>query len=247
MEREGRITQTHIFSAGKNISETFKAAVNRYNIDRIVVFMERMENNKDRTEIDIAVGDLRRKTGELGIRFEVITVSGDSIDDVRDELFKLKEDFPREELFFNLTGGRKVLVLYLFTMALWLDGYPYYVDKSGKIIEFSIPRLHVEELKNNNNLTKILSIVYKNNGRHDVGVKNSDVYEELASEYKPADSTRKGGNYKLQRGTFSKWVRFLIDNKLLEEKYNEDNHKNKFLNITPDGIFAVKFFRKIEN
>ena len=62
-----------------------------------------------------------------------------------------------------------------------------------------------------------------------------------------ADSTRKGGNYKLQRGTFSKWVRFLIDNKLLEEKYNEDNHKNKFLNITPDGIFAVKFFRKIEN
>ncbi len=247
MEKNGRIIQTHIFSAGKKITETYKTAVNRYHIDRIIVFMERMENNNDRTEIDSAVGDLRKKSSELGIRFEVVTVSGDSIDDVRDELFKLKEDFPGEELFFNLTGGKKVLVLYLFTMALWLDGYPYYVDKSGKIIEFSIPRLHVEELKNNNNLTKILSIVYKNNGGNDMGVKNSDVYEELASEYKPSDSARKGGNYKLQRGTFSKWIRFLIDNKLLEEKYNENNHKNKLLNITSDGIFAVKFFRKMGN
>jgi hypothetical protein len=43
-------------------------------------------------------------------------------------------------------------------------------------------------------------------------------------------------------GTFSKWVRLLIERKLLQEQFVENNHKSKMLSITQDGIFAVKFF-----
>ena len=42
-------------------------------------------------------------------------------------------------------------------------------------------------------------------------------------------------------GTFSKWVRTLIENGLLEERYYPDQYKRKLLSITHDGMFTLKF------
>lgn len=244
MNDSGKKEQIHIYSPGKNIGETFKAAVKKYHIDRIIVFKEILENEKSGDDIEKAINDLRTKAGNNGIEFEITKVRGNSMEEVMENILRLRDQFPDDSFFFNLTGGRKVLALYLYTMAIWLDGFPYYVDISGDIIEFSIPKIHREILRGNPNLVKILSIIYKKQEVLETMIKNADVYEELAKSYQPSEKSNRKGNYKLSRGTFSKWIRLLIENQLISENFVENNHKSKFLSISRDGIFALRFFRE---
>lgn len=241
MEKEASQEKIHVFSSGKSMVETFKPAVNKFSIDRVVVFDEASDDIKGRKEIASAMDELRKLCSEIGIMFDVVKIGESSMDDVRDNVIKLTRDH-QCKLFFNLTGGRKILALYLFTMALWVDGNPYYVDRSGKIIELSIPRIHADELAGNPNLVKILTIVNSEQERNGGPIRNSDVYRIAADEYRPSKKLQEGGNSRLQMGTFSKWVRLLIERKLLQEQFVENNHKSKMLSITQDGIFAVKFF-----
>ena len=241
MEKETPPERIHVFSSGKSMVETFKSAVNKYSIDRIVVFDEVSDDIKGRKEIAVAIDELRRLSSEIGINFGTVSIQESNMDDVRDNVIKLTKNY-KCKLFFNLTGGRKILALYLFTMALWVNGDPYYVDRSGKVIELSIPRVHAGELDNNQNLAKILSIVNREQEKYGKPVRNSDVFRIAAAEYRPSKRLKEGGNSRLQMGTFSKWVRLLIERKLLNEHFVENNHKSKMLTITQDGIFAVKFF-----
>ena len=241
MEKETPQERIHVFSSGKSMVETFKSAVNKYSIDRIVVFDEVSDDIKGRKEIAVAIDELRRLSSEIGINFGTVSIQESNMDDVRDNVIKLTKNY-KCKLFFNLTGGRKILALYLFTMALWVNGDPYYVDRSGKVIELSIPRVHAEELDNNQNLAKILSIVNREQEKYGKPVRNSDVFRMAAAEYRPSKRLKEGGNSRLQMGTFSKWVRLLIERNLLNEQFVENNHKSKMLTITQDGIFAVKFF-----
>ena len=241
MEKEAPQEKIHVFSSGKSMAETFKSAVNKFSIDRIVVFDEVSDDIKSRKEIASAMDELRKISSNIGIKFDIVKIGESSLGDVRDNVIKLTRDH-RCSMYFNLTGGRKVLALNLFTMALWVNGNPYYVDKSGKIIELSIPRIHAEELTGNPNLVKILSIVNSEQEKYGGSIKNSDVYRIAAAEYRPSKKLQEGGNSRLQMGTFSKWVRLLIERKLLQEQFVENNHKSKMLSITQDGIFAVKFF-----
>ena len=241
MEKETPQERIHVFSSGKSMVETFKSAVNKYSIDRIVVFDEVSDDIKGRKEIAVAIDELRRLSSEIGINFGTVSIQESNMDDVRDNVIKLTKNY-KCKLFFNLTGGRKILALYLFTMALWVNGDPYYVDRSGKVIELSIPRVHAEELDNNQNLAKILSIVNREQEKYGKPIRNSDVFRMAAAEYRPSKRLKEGGNSRLQMGTFSKWVRLLIERKLLNEQFVENNHKSKMLTITQDGIFAVKFF-----
>lgn len=241
MEKETPQERIHVFSSGKSMVETFKSAVNKYSIDRIVVFDEVSDDIKGRKEIAVAIDELRRLSSEIGINFGTVSIQESNMDDVRDNVIKLTKNY-KCKLFFNLTGGRKILALYLFTMALWVNGDPYYVDRSGKVIELSIPRVHAGELDNNQNLVKILSIVNREQEKYGKPVRNSDVFRIAAAEYRPSKRLKEGGNSRLQMGTFSKWVRLLIERNLLNEQFVENNHKSKMLTITQDGIFAVKFF-----
>ena len=241
MEKETPQERIHVFSSGKSMVETFKSAVNKYSIDRIVVFDEISDDIKGRKEIAVAIDELRRLSSEIGIYFGTVSIQESNMDDVRDNVIKLTKNY-KCKLFFNLTGGRKILALYLFTMALWVNGDPYYVDRSGKVIELSIPRVHAGELDNNQNLVKILSIVNREQEKYGKPVRNSDVFRIAAAEYRPSKRLKEGGNSRLQMGTFSKWVRLLIERNLLNEQFVENNHKSKMLTITQDGIFAVKFF-----
>jgi hypothetical protein len=75
-------------------------------------------------------------------------------------------------------------------------------------------------------------------------VKYSDIYDIAKMGYKPVKKLDDMSDHILRRGSFSRWVRFLIMNNLLEELYEENNKKSKQLSITKDGIFAVRFFFK---
>ncbi len=241
--------QIHIFSPGKNIGETYKVAVKQYSISSIIVFTNK-ENNTDKNnrneridEINNALKNLQDRANEIGIDFQKVAVSEDNINDVMENVFKLRDEFPQAQFYFNLTGGGKVLALNLFTSAIWVGGLPYYVDKNDRIIEFSIPRISPAELQKNRNLLKILEIVNDSRERSEKYVKFTEVYDKLAVYYRSHNNIDNDGRYKLPRGTFSKWVRKLIDDGLLYEEYIKDNHKSKCLNITKDGEFALIFSR----
>ncbi len=240
MKKEDPRENIHVFSSGKNIAETFKSAVKKFSIDKIVVFDEVLDDKQSREEIVSAINELRKISNEIGIKFVTVQIEENSMDDVRENVIKLTID-SKCKLFFNLTGGRKLLALNLFTMALWVNGDPYYVDRTGKIIELSIPRIHADELKGNPNLINILSIVYREHEKNGGTVRNSDVYRIAATEYRPSKKLKESGNSKLHMGTFSKWVRLLVESNLLQEQFVENNHKSKMLSITEDGVFAVKF------
>ncbi len=240
--------QFHIFSAGKNIGETYKIAVREYNIDRIIIFMEKpnkkinIANNESFNEIINALKELELKVKEIGIEFQKIEVLENDMNDVMKHVFELRDEYPETSFYFNLTGGRKVLALNLFTAAIWIGGFPYYIDINGEIIEFNIPRIAPEELQSNRNLLKILEIVHDSTTNTEKYVKVADVYYKLDLNYEPHNNLN-NSRYKLPRGTLSKWIRKLIENGLLTEEYLGNNHKSKYLAITRDGEFALMFFR----
>jgi hypothetical protein len=248
MNDNSKKKQFHIFSAGKNIGETYKVAVKNYSIDRIIVFVEIPNNRKNSpdtesiNEILKALKDLEVQANQIGIEFLQIKVFENDINDVMEQVFKLRDEYPDASFYFNLTGGRKVLALNLFTTAIWIGGFPYYIDINGGKIEFNIPRIAPEELQNNRNLLKILGIVHDSTTNIEKYVKVSDVYDALARNYEPPNNINNNGRYKLPRGTLSKWIRKLIENGLLTEEYLGNNHKSKYLTITRDGEFALIFF-----
>ncbi|WMT50535.1 MAG: hypothetical protein RE471_06010 [Ferroplasma sp.] len=249
MNNTNKNKQFHIFSAGRNIVETYKVAVKNYSIDQIIVFVEKQNykeinnQNKSFEEINKALKNLEDTAKEIGIEFKIIKVTENDLNDVMKQVFRLREENPEANFYFNLTSGRKVLALNLFTTAIWIDGFSYYIDINKNTIEFTIPRIAPTELQNNRYLLKILEIVNNSISEQEKCVKLTEVYKELADYYKSHNNFNDNGRHKLQHGTFSKWIRKLIDNGLLTEEYIKDNHKSKCLTITKDGEFALIFFK----
>ncbi|MCL4480071.1 MAG: hypothetical protein M1113_01105, partial [Candidatus Thermoplasmatota archaeon] len=106
MENGSSQIKIHVFSSGKSMVETFKSAVNKYSIDRIVVFDEVSNDIKGRKEITAAIDELRKLSSEIGINFDTLSIRESDMDDVRDNVIKLTRSY-KCKLFFNLTGGRK--------------------------------------------------------------------------------------------------------------------------------------------
>lgn len=249
MNNTNKNKQFHIFSAGRKIVETYKVAVKNYNIDQIIVFIEKQNykeiNNQDKSFEDInnALKNLETKANEIDVGFQIIKVTENDLNDVMKQVFRLRKENPEADFYFNLTGGKKVLALNLFTTAIWIGGFSYYIDMNGNTIEFTIPRIAPTELQNNRYLLKILEIVNNSITEQEKCVKLKEVYKELADYYKSRNNFNDNGRHKLQHGTFSKWTRKLIDKGLLTEEYIKDNHKTKCLTITKDGQFALIFFK----
>ena len=89
MEKEVSQEKIHVFSSGKSMVETFKPAVNKFSIDRVVVFDEASDDIKSRKEIASAIDELRNLCSEIGIMFDVVKIGESSMDDVRDNVIKL--------------------------------------------------------------------------------------------------------------------------------------------------------------
>ncbi|EQB68157.1 MAG: hypothetical protein ACYCSO_04860 [Cuniculiplasma sp.] len=238
----------HIFSAGRSVDSTFIQAVKRYRIDTLVILKTMLgkseSDKKEDMNIENSIRLLRSKAKEIGVATNVITVSEDNANEIRDEILRLKGDFPDAEFYFNITGGKKILSLNLFTMAVWIDAIVYYVDINENILEFTIPRIHSDNLDPNGSYFSILSILFSLSNQGKQAVLYSEVYEKLSEIYRPSTQRSKGKYPKLRRGTFSKLVRYLIEHSLIEEEYKTSNHRNKLLKLTHDGVFTFNFINR---
>lgn len=239
--------QVHIISAGSGMNETFKTALKNYSIDSVVVFQESNEeetsSKEDKREIDLAIEKLRGTARELDIKFDLKRVRTNDMNDARDKVLAITREYRNGRFFFNLTHGRKLLPLYLLVMALWIDGIAYYIDRSQKVIEINMPRMHAEEVLSNRNLFNILQILFKSSSNSDPWLKYRDVYAEISESY-VSDRQGKGGRRKrLGMGTFSRWVRRLIDSGLIEERFEDGSQKQKLLKLTGDGEFSYMIYK----
>jgi len=244
---EGSFSQVHIISAGKGMNETFKTALKMYSIGSVIVFTEisadGKESKKDEEDINKAVSEVRQIAENLAISFEIKHVRPNDITDVRDQVLNLNKEYNNAKFFFNLTHGRKVLPLYLLTMAVWLDGTPYYIDREQNVIEFNIPRMHAEEIASNKNFFTMLGILHENSEVGGGWVKYKDVYAEISKKYESKRGEKSGRPEKLSMGTYSKWVRRLVEVHLIEQKFVDDSHKQKQLRLTGDGTFTYMLLK----
>ena len=235
----------HIFSGGRSVDSTFSQAIKRYRIDHVVILKGKPgDSDKDKSEdeaIEKSIRALRDYSDKLAVSVSTIVVNEDNVDNIRDEILELQKNHPLSQFFFNITGGKKVLSLNLFTMAVWMDATPYYVDINGNISEFSIPRIHPDNLDPEGPYFSILSLMYSLSNEGKDSVLYSDVFLKLSESYRPTVQRTKGRYPHLRRGTFSKLIRYLIERGLLEEDYVGFNHRSKELKITRDGVFTFNF------
>ncbi len=240
--------QIHIISEGKGMNDTFKHVLKHYRVDSIVIVREKHDesrsDSKEEKDIDTASKELFATAKVLDLFIKEIRVSPNDINAIRNEIMKLKEEHKDSDFLFNLTHGKKVIPLHLFTMAVWIDGRPYYVEKDGKILEFNIPRMHADEMNDNENLYSILAILHGNAREPGKGMRFGDLFYKLSEKYVPPRPVKGGRLPKLSKGTVSKWVRRLIESNLIREEFEDGSYKNKLLYMMNDGEFAYEFFRR---
>lgn len=237
----------HIFSAGRSVDKTFVSANKKFQIDRVFVFLD-VHNNKPDAQEDSNIKSSNKKLKEIGLSVGIqvsdINVDADNLHDVRDKILDIRDRYPESEFYFNITGGKKVLSLNLFTMSVWINGSAYYVEKDGAIFEFSVPRIQPESLDPESLKFKVLSIVNKATKGENGFILYSEAFDEFKEVYKPKRQNDSGRYPVARKGTFSKLVRALIEDGLLKEDYLELSHKIKILNITSDGIFTFNFVKR---
>ncbi len=237
----------HIFSEGKSVDKTFISAIKKFQIDRVFVFLDlhtkKIDAKKD-SEIKSSIEKLKKIGLSVGIQVSDINVDADNLHDVRDKILDLRDRYPESEFYFNITGGKKVLPLNLFTMSVWINGSAYYVEKDGTIFEFSVPRIQPESLDPESLKFKVLSIVNKATKGENGFILYSEAFDEFKEVYKPKRQNDSGRYPVARKGTFSKLVRTLIEEGLLKEEYLKPSHKTKALSITTDGIFTVNFVKR---
>ena len=237
----------HIFSAGRSVDKTFISANKKFQIDRVLVFSDVHGIKTDPQEdsnIKSSIKKLKEIGLSVGIQVSDINVDADNLHDVRDKILDIRDRYPESEFYFNITGGKKVLSLNLFTMSVWINGSAYYVERDGTIFEFSIPRIQPENLDSESLKFRVLSIVNKATKGGNGFTLYSEAFDEFKQVYKPKRQNDSGRYPVARKGTFSKLVRALIDDGLLKEDYLQRSHKTKTLNITSDGIFTVLFVNK---
>lgn len=69
----------------------------------------------------------------------------------------------------------------------------------------------------------------------------------MKEEYKPIRENNRKMKRNLSRGTLSKWINDLYKWGLLCTNYAKDNKKEKVINITNDGLFALNFIKASNN
>lgn len=242
---ENSSEQVHIISAGGSINETFNTVTKKYNINTIIVFKEigtEAESDKDVIdEINNAISTMKKSAQDRGVTFVVEEVRVNDINDVRDKVFSIARKYGKKRLYFNLTHGRKLLPLFLLTMAVWVDGIPYYIEKGRQTVnEISIPRMHALEVLSNSNFFTMLQILHEKYASREPWTRYKDAYAKISDKY---ESWRSGRSKKLSMGTYSKWIGKLVEFKFVEVRFEVGNNKQKELRLTDDGAFAYMLYR----
>lgn len=103
--------------------------------------------------------------------------------------------------------------------------------------------MHADEIASNKNFFLILQILYEysNDGRQ--WMRYKDVYYEISNKYVSLRGRQGGRQEKLGMGTFSKWVKKLVESHLIAQKFEEGSNKQKAIKLSDDGIFTYKFYK----
>ncbi len=232
----------HIISSGETIHETFPISINELKMDRAIILVEddvfRDSDNKHHPLIRESITKVEELAGILKKSFEIKRIPGISLENIRNAVLDIFNQYPDAVYYFNITGGTKVLSNGLFMMSIWLEGTAYHVGEGGKFQILAVPKIHVEDIKKNENYISILEILA--DSKENI-MPQKKLFIEMEHKYKPIREIHRKLKKSLSRGTLSKWIQDLILWGIVEEDYIKNNKKEKLLKITEDGIFTLKF------
>ncbi|HII99635.1 MAG TPA: hypothetical protein HA272_10400 [Methanoregula sp.] len=271
-----RAEHVHIISAGEKTHIAYPAMFREYPaISRTIVFTDSIvyEGSTDpvterhRLAVRNAVAAAQEISASLSIPFIRERVVPPAYRSVRSALARIRQQHPKAQFTFDLSGGSKELCLALFAFALWVGGEvsASFDEKTARRVPQ--PDRTVSSLLSNPNHQTILAILLM---RRDAKKKETSgtvpplwvsrqyLYRQVFSYYIPSRTKKtdpgdppgpvvrpgKGRTpgAELSQATFSGFMRTLRDAGLVEEDYVRDSQKEKSYRITDAGETAFRFF-----
>jgi hypothetical protein len=261
----------HIISAGENIHTAYPAAFRILpTITRTIVFADssiyEKSSNQDIEKTRHATRNAIETVKEISTSLFILStrelIFPPAYPAVRDAVTRIRREHPDARFTFDLSGGSKPLCLALFSFAPWLDGgvYSAFDEKIARIIP--LPDRSVRTLLANPNYQTILAILIRMSRREQgtpkEWVTRQYIFKQLWSVYVPSRTKKpkpedpvvppvkyKGGRkpaFDLKHGTFSDFMRTLIEAGLIMEKISADSKREKIYKITESGETAFRFF-----
>jgi hypothetical protein len=262
----------HIISAGENIDKAYPAAIRDLpTITRTFVFADsavyEISGNpgieKTRQQVRSAVSQVKEISRSLSIPSSLVYIRPPAYPSACDAVLAIHRNFPGARYSFDLSGGSKPLCLALFALSLWLDSEVSSALDGPAARNIPFPARSSRALLSNPNYQTILAILIRT-GRKDAKVLLPEwvtrqyIFKQLWSVYvpsrtkkvKPEDSPVQPLKFKrgrkpateLTHGTFSDFMRALIDAGLVVQGTSTDSSRQKIYRITESGEIAFRFF-----
>lgn len=251
----------HFICSGENIHNTFPTTLRSLNgITDVSIVVEESIFHDDPEDPDI-LKETKPKIREsikgvceicekVRINCDVVKTPDTTLESVRDSIIPLVANQDDAKFSFNLSGGTKMLTLSLYTLALWLDGDIYLTPRSGNFEHLSIPKMHLNDVRDNPNYPTALFFlgnknlnnspskedrIWKSGKDFSIYMKNHYVAKKLSEERKT--------DLKPKRSTISKFIFRLEEWNLVEERISPKSKREKEYRITRDGLFALAILR----
>jgi hypothetical protein len=250
------VEHIHIMNSGKSLEETFPRVVKSDMPITTVIFLtdEETMTSRDpqrseaRDAVKRAIVKIEKLSEALQIESHRIILKEVTLPELRDRIFDLKKDHPNAKLYFNLTGGKRAISIWLFMLSWWLEGRAYYIDEvTEEIMDLNVPKIPLSEISKNPNYQTVLRIIYEWKSSKKSSTQGWDrmpysiLYEKFQSEYIPV---RTGVHEKdKMRGTLTKLINPLYEWGFVETGFIGESRKNKYVRLTQDGEFAYRFLQ----
>jgi len=261
----------HIISAGENIHTAYPATFRILpTITHTIVFVESSVHEKS-SNPDIekirhvtrnAIEAVKEISTSLSIPHSREIIYPPTYPAVRDAVARIRREHPDARFTFDLSGGSKPLCMALFSFAPWLEGEVYSTFDEKNARNIPLPDRPVRTMLANPNYQTILAILIRMHRREQGTLKKwvtrQYIFKQLWSMYvpsrtkkpKPGDppvppvKNKKGITpaFDLKHGTFSDFMRTLMDAGLIMERISSDSKREKIYQITESGETAFRFF-----
>ncbi|WP_321431076.1 hypothetical protein [uncultured Methanolobus sp.] len=247
MAEEKRI---HIMSAGQSVHKTFPTASKMISYaTKVYVVVEEdvyEESDDDETNSRLkpiieSIEELKRIADpfvEEGV--EVVKIPDNTLDDIRDAVFRIYQKDKDAKYYLNLSGGGKGLSIGLFMMALWIEAVPYHIDRDGNARIISIPKVHMGNFRKNPNRITVLELL---NAKLEKTLSRKELKGDLDKKYVPIKTSSGKAKKSLSYGGFNSLIQDLLEWGLIEQRPHKGSKKEVEYFITPDGQFTLQFIK----